>query len=50
MAGGARRHLFEASLNPRQLEIIPGGNHQLTEAAYRGRPIRLSLDWISRYL
>jgi fermentation-respiration switch protein FrsA (DUF1100 family) len=42
--------LFEASLNPRHLEIIPGGNHQLTEAAHRDRAIRLSLDWIGRYL
>ena len=44
------RHLYEASLNPRQLEIIPGGNHQLTDPAHRDRAIRLSLDWIGRYL
>lgn len=44
------RRLFEASLNPRQLEIIRGGNHQLTDAAHRRHAIRLSLDWIGRYL
>ena len=44
------RHLYEASLNPRQLEIIPGGNHQLTDAPHRRQAIQLSLDWIGRYL
>jgi len=44
------RRVYEASLNPRQLEIIPGGNHQLTDAAHRRHAIRLSLDWIGRYL
>ncbi|OGB94151.1 MAG: hypothetical protein A3G35_12450 [candidate division NC10 bacterium RIFCSPLOWO2_12_FULL_66_18] len=44
------RHLYEAALNPRQLEIIPGGNHQLTDAAHRGEAVRLSLNWIGRYL
>lgn len=44
------RHLYNASMNPRQLEIIPGGNHQLTDVAHRDHAIQLSLDWISRYL
>ncbi len=44
------RRLFEAALNPRQLEVIPGGNHQLTDAAHRREAIRLSLDWVGRYL
>jgi fermentation-respiration switch protein FrsA (DUF1100 family) len=44
------QHLFEASLNPKKLEIIPGGNHQFTDAAHRRHAIRLSLDWIGRYL
>ncbi len=44
------RRLFESALNPRQLEVIPGGNHQLTDAAHRREAIRLSLDWIGRYL
>ena len=44
------RHLYQTSLNPRQLEIIPGGSHQLTDAAHRRHAIRLSLDWIGRYL
>jgi len=44
------RRLYGTSLNPRQLEIIPGGNHQLTDASHRERATRLSLDWIGRYL
>ena len=44
------RHLYQTSLNPRQLEIIPGGNHQLTDPGHRDRAIRLSLEWIGRYL
>jgi len=44
------RRLAEASLNPRHLEIIPGANHQFTDATHRQQAIRLSLDWISRYL
>lgn len=44
------RHLYEAMLNPRQLEIIPGGNHQFTDPTHRREAIRLSLDWIGRYL
>ncbi len=44
------RRLYGAALNPRQLEIIPGGNHQLTDAAHRREAIRLSLDWFGRYL
>lgn len=47
---GHARQLYDASLNPRQLEIIPGGNHQLTDASHRRDAIRLSLDWIGRYL
>lgn len=44
------RRLYEASLSPRQLEIIPGGNHRLADPAHRDRAIRASLDWIGRYL
>jgi fermentation-respiration switch protein FrsA (DUF1100 family) len=47
---GHARRLYESAMNPRQLEIIPGGNHQLTDAAHRREAIRLSLDWIGRYL
>jgi len=47
---GHARRLYESAMNPRQLEIIPGGDHQLTDAAQRREAIRLSLDWIGRYL
>ncbi len=44
------RHLAQVALNPKQLEVIPGGNHQLTDATHRAEAIRLSLNWIGRYL
>jgi fermentation-respiration switch protein FrsA (DUF1100 family) len=44
------RRLYERALNPRQLEIIPGGNHQLTDPTHRREAVRLSVDWVSRYL
>ena len=42
--------LYRSSMSPRHLEFIPGGNHQLTDPAHRRGAIRLSLDWIGRYL
>ncbi len=44
------QQLAQMALNPKQLEIIPGGNHQLTDASHRSEAIRLSLNWIGRYL
>jgi fermentation-respiration switch protein FrsA (DUF1100 family) len=44
------RRLYAASLNPRQLEIVPGGDHRLADASHREHAIRVSLDWIGRYL
>ena len=42
--------LYAAALNPRRLEVIPGGNHQLTDPAHRRRAVELSLEWIGRYI
>jgi len=42
--------LYAAALDPRQLEVIPGGNHQLTDPAHRRRAVGLSLGWIERYI
>jgi fermentation-respiration switch protein FrsA (DUF1100 family) len=44
------RRLAKTALNPRHLEIIPGANHQFTDATHRQQAVRLSLDWIGRYL
>jgi fermentation-respiration switch protein FrsA (DUF1100 family) len=44
------RQLHEACLNPRQLEIVPGGNHRFTDPTHRQQAIQVSLDWIGRYL
>jgi fermentation-respiration switch protein FrsA (DUF1100 family) len=42
--------LYAAALNPRRLEVIPGGNHQLTDPAHRRRAVELSLEWIGQYI
>jgi hypothetical protein len=47
---GHARRLLEAAMNPRHLEIIPGANHQFTEASHRRQAMQMSLDWIGRYL
>jgi len=44
------RRLYHSALNPRQLEILPGANHQFTDPLHRQEAIRLSLDWINRYV
>ncbi|HSC70348.1 MAG TPA: alpha/beta fold hydrolase, partial [Candidatus Methylomirabilis sp.] len=44
------RHLHEAAFSPKRLEIIPGGNHQLTDPDHRVEALRLSLEWIRRYV
>ncbi len=42
--------LYAAALDPRQLEVIPGGNHQLTDPAHRQRAVEVSLEWIGRHV
>jgi fermentation-respiration switch protein FrsA (DUF1100 family) len=42
--------VYASALSPRQLEIIPGGNHQLTDPAHRQQAVRVSLEWIGRYI
>jgi fermentation-respiration switch protein FrsA (DUF1100 family) len=44
------RKLFQGAMNPRKLEMIGGGDHRLTNPDHRREAIRLSLDWIGRYL
>ena len=44
------RRLAESALNPRRLEIVPGADHRFTDATHRQQAVRLSLDWIGRYL
>ena len=44
------RRLAEMALNPRHLEVIPGADHRFTDATHRQQAVRLSLDWIGRYL
>ena len=42
--------VYAGALNPRRIEIIPGGDHQLTEVAHRRRAVQASLEWIGRYI
>jgi pimeloyl-ACP methyl ester carboxylesterase len=42
--------LYAAAPDPRQLEVIRGANHQLTDPAHRRRAVELSLEWIGRYV
>jgi uncharacterized protein len=41
--------LYAAALDPRQLEVIPGGDHQLSDPTHRRRAVELSLAWIERH-
>ncbi len=42
--------LYATALNPRRLEVIPGGNHRLTDPGHRRHAVELSLGWIGRYI
>jgi len=44
------QRLYAAAPSPRRLEVIPGGNHQLTDPAHRRRAVELSLEWIGGYI
>ena len=44
------QRVYASALNPRRIEIIPGGDHPLTDPAHRQQAVRVSLEWIGRYL
>jgi uncharacterized protein len=44
------RTLYERAADPKTLEILPGGDHRFTDTEHRGRAIRLTTEWFTRYL
>ena len=42
--------IYQLAGNPRELEIIPGGDHSLTVRKYREQAIQHSVLWFQRYL
>jgi hypothetical protein len=44
------QRVYASALDPRRLEVIPGGDHPLTDPAHRQRAVQVSLEWIGRYI
>ncbi len=42
--------LYAASPEPKRLHVFPGGDHPLTDPGHRQEAVRLSLEWIKRFL
>ncbi|MFA5026288.1 MAG: alpha/beta fold hydrolase [Candidatus Methylomirabilota bacterium] len=42
--------LHAASPEPKRLHVFPGGDHPLTDPAHRQEAVRMSLEWIRRFL
>ena len=44
------REIFARVKDPKSLEILPGGDHSISDTALRGRAIALSREWFERYI
>jgi len=42
--------LYENANEPKDIQIIEGADHRLTDSSYRGRAIELTLEWFKKYL
>jgi dipeptidyl aminopeptidase/acylaminoacyl peptidase len=42
--------LYENANEPKNFQIIEGGDHRLTNPSHRRRAVELTLDWFKRYL
>jgi dipeptidyl aminopeptidase/acylaminoacyl peptidase len=42
--------LYEAALEPKRLEILPGANHVFSRSEHLSRAIALSVEWFKKYL
>jgi len=42
--------LYENANEPKDIQIIDGGDHRLTNPAHRSRAVELTLDWFKKYL
>jgi hypothetical protein len=47
---GHAERLYAASPEPKCLHVFPNGDHPLTDPAHRQEAVRLSLEWIRRFL
>jgi fermentation-respiration switch protein FrsA (DUF1100 family) len=47
---GHGRALYNQAADPRELHILKGADHRLSDMANRMEAVRLSLDWFQRYL
>lgn len=44
------QRVYASALSPRRLQVIPGGDHPLTDPAHRRRAVQASLEWVGQYL
>jgi dipeptidyl aminopeptidase/acylaminoacyl peptidase len=42
--------LYENAKEPKDIQIIKGGDHRLTDPSHRRRAVELTLDWFKKYL
>jgi dipeptidyl aminopeptidase/acylaminoacyl peptidase len=42
--------LYENAKEPKNIQIIEGGDHRLTDSSHRGRAVELTLEWFKKYL
>jgi len=42
--------LYENANEPKNIQIIEGANHRLTDPSHRRRAVELTLDWFKKYL
>jgi dipeptidyl aminopeptidase/acylaminoacyl peptidase len=44
------KKIFESLQQPKQLEIVEGGDHVFSDPFHRERVIQLALNWFDKYL
>jgi fermentation-respiration switch protein FrsA (DUF1100 family) len=42
--------LFARAADPKELHVLKGADHRLSDMAHRMEAVSLSLEWLSRYL
>jgi len=42
--------LYENAKEPKDIQIIEGADHRLTDPSHRGRAVELTLEWFKKYL
>lgn len=44
------RRLYASAVEPKRLAVLAGGDHRLSDPAHRQQAVRLSLDWVRKFL